>query len=482
MSHKLSRRDVVKAAAGIAGATIAPTAILAQSVPEQTRQSVGSTKPNIIVFIADDAGAGHFGIYGSSAAVTPNIDALGRTGLVADQAILTTPQCSPSRISILSGMHPHATGAEDLHSPLPAGIDLLPHYLKQAGYYTGAMKKMHLGPEGEAQFDWYRDNLTSIEEFLDASGESPFFMWVGFSDPHRPYRPSKTPSVTKRSDIVIPQWMIDSENTREELGLYYDEIARMDRDVGAMMEAIRRRGLGENTLAIVISDNGAPFPREKGTLYDTGIRTPFIANWPGRISAGMRHNKLISVIDMAPSLMSLAGLATPLHFHGRDMSAGLIDPEKLTRQYSFSQRNWHNADEHMRSIRSPRFKLIRNSYLDQQHGTAADIGGGAAFKDLLKAKESGELTPQQQQIFAKPRPQYEFFDLRRDPNELVNRYGADEYRDTIIEMTARLDQWRLDTHDHPESVRRRPDNVSRETAEKPAGAAKLPPFLDDDSN
>ncbi|MFH1965516.1 MAG: sulfatase-like hydrolase/transferase, partial [Acidobacteriota bacterium] len=115
--------------------------------------------PNILVLVADDAGWKDFGCYGNKGIKTPNIDRLAEGGLICENAFLTAPQCSPSRISVLTGRYPHATGAEDLHMPLPEGTTFLPTWLKKAGYFTGHMRKTHYGPEGEKQFDWYSAEL-----------------------------------------------------------------------------------------------------------------------------------------------------------------------------------------------------------------------------------------------------------------------------------------------------------------------------------
>ena len=137
-------------------------------------------RPNIVVFVADDLGWRDTGVYGNAAVRTPNIDRLARSGLLVRYAFGTSPQCSPSRISILSGRYPHATRTEDLHTPLPAGVRLLPSYLQADGYFTGHMAKTHYGPNAERQFQWYSpETAAALPAFLDSAGTRPFFLWVG---------------------------------------------------------------------------------------------------------------------------------------------------------------------------------------------------------------------------------------------------------------------------------------------------------------
>lgn len=143
---------------------------------ESAEVIIDQSLPNIIIFVADDASWRDYGAYGNDAIKTPNIDMLAEGGLLFENAFLTTPQCSPSRISILTGLHPHATGAEDLHMPLPDNVTILPGYLSEKNYFNGHMLKRHYGPNAENQFDWYSPELfEDFPNFLDAAGESPFF-------------------------------------------------------------------------------------------------------------------------------------------------------------------------------------------------------------------------------------------------------------------------------------------------------------------
>ena len=236
--------------------------------------------PNVLIFVADDAGWSDFGVYGNEAITTPNVDRLAATGLRVEYAFLTTPQCSPSRISILSGKYPHATGAEDLHMPLPDGEVLLPTLLKEQGYFTGHMRKTHYGPNGERQFDWYSQAVDDFPRFLEATGDQPFFLWVGFRDPHRGCQDGAFDPPHDPTDVIVPPFLADTPETRADLALYYDEIARMDRDIGHFMDTLDARGLRENTLVIFLSDNGMPFPAAKGDArFETvpGVRRRFAA-------------------------------------------------------------------------------------------------------------------------------------------------------------------------------------------------------------
>jgi hypothetical protein len=154
-------------------------ALAALSLPAFS-QTPAETRPNIVVLIADDLGWRDIGVYGNAVIRTPHLDRLARSGLLVTRVFGTTPQCSPSRISILTGKYAHATGTEDLHTPLPDGERILPSHLQAQGYFTGMMAKTHLGLNGERQFQWYSANLSeALPQFLDSAGTRPFFLWVG---------------------------------------------------------------------------------------------------------------------------------------------------------------------------------------------------------------------------------------------------------------------------------------------------------------
>src|SRR5690625_2890841 len=144
--------------------------------------------PNIIIFVADDANWNDFGPYGNDVIHTPTINKLAEEGLTVNKAFLMVGQCSPSRISILTGMYPHTSGAEELHMHLPEHLKMMPSYLQERGYFTGHMKKTHYGPHGDQQFNWYSEKTAdSFPEFLNEAEGQPFFLWVVFYRQHRPY-------------------------------------------------------------------------------------------------------------------------------------------------------------------------------------------------------------------------------------------------------------------------------------------------------
>ena len=429
-----------------------------------------STQPNIVVFVADDAGWKDSSVYGNPRVRTPNIQRLADTGMTFSRAFVTSPQCSPSRASMLTGLYPHQTGAEDLHEPIPADVTILPAYLREEGYFTGSMLKQHIGRAASRQFEWYSARLGRFEAFLDRAGERPFFLWVGFMDPHRPYLRDTIAEPHDPADVRVPAHLADTPETRREIALYYDEITRMDGWIGRFLDTLEARGLRENTIVIYLSDNGWPFPRAKGSLYDAGMRTPYIWSWPDVVESGTRREGIASTIDLAPTLLDAAGAEIPADMEGESIVGVLRGGESPDgrgsgegRKAAFSQRNWHGTEDHIRAVRTERFKLIINTYETQPFGLPPDIAQSDTWKSLLEHREEGRLNPQQRLNFALPRPPVEFYDLSRDPHEYTNRAWNPEYAAEQQRLFRQLDDWMARTNDYPPGPEPRPDVTDRIT-------------------
>ncbi len=429
-------------------------------------------QPDIVIFVADDVGM-DIGAYGNSFVRTPHLDRLARNGLLLNAAFLTTSSCSPSRATMLSGRYAHSIGAEDLHEPVPDSVNILPHYLSSAGYKTGIMLKAHIGESAAKQFDWndngfYPDWVQgrwnakasgNFKDFLDFADTDPFFLWVGFVDAHRPYQDSLNgaPAIHDPEEVFVPPYLADTRETRRDLAHYYDEIARMDAHIGRFLEILSQRGRLENTIIMFISDNGMPFPRAKGTLYDSGIQTPWIISWPGNIKPGSTYDGLASIIDLAPTVLDLAGLPKPAEMAGKSIAPVFTNQKLPGREYVFSERNWHEADEHMRSLRTDRYKLIINSYTSLPHGSPSEISASPSWHALRNVQR----TKGQNALFQSPRPAVELYDVKEDPFETHNIAGTEEGQKIVMELIRVMDQWKKESGDYPPYERRRMDMVDR---------------------
>jgi arylsulfatase A-like enzyme len=423
-----------------------------------------STKPNILVLIADDASL-DFGCYGNKGINTPNIDALAASGLRIDRAFLTGSQCSPSRTAMITGQFAHTIGTEKLSGPIPPSTKTIPDYLGEQGYFTGLMLKNHMEGKGNQRFDWYgrgwgfyvkdpegwdRGVADEFSTFLDRADDKPFFMWLGFIDPHRKYNDHAIEKVNDPKDAAVPPHLVDDEATRRDLADYYDEISRMDGHIGEVLAELKKRKQLENTLIVFVSDNGMPFPRAKGSLYDTGIRTPLVFSWGDRIEAGSVHKKdLVSTIDLAPTLLDAAGIAKPEPMYGESLLPLLLGDANSSRTHIFSERHHKRSNEYYLTLRSATHKLIRTFDMnaDRPLITVGEVYTSPSWYSLQKNEKAGKLTPGQRRILETQRAQIELYDLVADPHELVNIADNPENQDIVRDLMGRMQQLRRETND-----------------------------------
>ncbi len=449
--------------------TPAGSAALAEQVAGSIREALDertpsttalAPRPNFIIFIADDHGENDLGCYGNDRIRTPHIDRLAREGMRFTQAFLSISSCSPSRSSILTGRYPHNTGAEDLHTPLPAEQWTLARYLKGAGYYCGSVGKWHLGAAEKQNWNQVVECQAkvmadrSIEALRNRDRSKPFFFWMASIDPHRSFESDATQPPHSPDAVRVPPYLPDHPKIRKELALYYDEVSRFDRHIGLIREELEEQNALDNTVIIYLSDNGMPFPRAKCTLYDSGIHTPLIVRWPATIPAGSVQTGLVSSIDLAPTLMALAGVPQQ-SMQGRDIRTMLADPNTQIREQIFAEANWHDFEKFTRASRDRQFKLIRNYYWDTPLWNSVDSVNSITWHGMLEARSAGTLTPAQAFLFRPERPFEEFYDLDADPFEQVNLIDDPHYQRQIDSLRAALDNWRVRTQDEMPEQRRR---------------------------
>jgi arylsulfatase A-like enzyme len=413
-------------------------------------QEEKAKQPNFIVFIADDAAWNDCGPYGNDFIKTPNINKLAEEGLVFNNAFLTTSSCSPSRCSILTGRYPHSTGAPELHMPLPANQVLFAGELQKTGYYTAVAGKYHIGPK-RAEFDSiYGGSPSGCENWVRAlknrPKDKPFFLWLAALDPHRAYQPNTIPEPHNPDDVIVPPYLPDNDSTRKDLALYYDEISRMDSFIGDVMEELKKQGEDENTLVIYMTDNGRPFPRCKTRLYDSGIKTPFVVRWPGKIETG-RTDALVSSIDIAPTFCELAGAEISETFQGVSFVPVLKNTSAETRDYIAGEHNWHDYQAHERAIRNTRFLYIRNAYPQLNASPPADAVRSITYQKMIELFEAGELNEKQLDCFVAPRPAEELYDVVKDPYHFNNLAENADYSNELAEMRFLLDSWTEEFND-----------------------------------
>jgi N-sulfoglucosamine sulfohydrolase len=439
----------------------------------------GSPRPNILLVLSDDQSVPHVGCYGNPDIKTPILDRFAAEGIRFDRAYVTCPQCVPSRASIMTGRSPVAVQMTRFSAPLAAEYKVFPEILRAAGYYSGvAGRTYHLdgaaggrqAPEtarvykehGLATFpkrlDFVKTTsggpniLAQYREFLDAVPKGkPFVLELCFNDPHRPLDRNAIPVPHDPAKLALPPWYPDTKLVRDDFARYYDEIARFDSDFGKVLDELKKRGLADNTLVMMMGDNGASQFRGKGTLYEYGVHVPLLARWPGVIKPGSTSTDLVSGEDLAPTYLEAAGVAVPKEMTGVSFLKRLKGESFDGRKYVFAERGAHGSAlptnsanfDLGRVVIGKRHKLIYNA-LWQIPFTPVDFAGDAFWKELQQMHKDGKLDALFERLYFSPtRPMFELFDLEADPSEFKNLNGTKEAATVEKELKAALQEWMI---------------------------------------
>jgi len=412
-------------------------------------------KPNIVLFITHDQGQ-FLGCYNTPATPnslqTPNLDRLAKDGIRFTNYFCTAPQCSPSRGSIQTSLYPHQNGLMGLVNrgwSLPSNNKTIPMYLRESGYSTHLIGLQHeardvntLGYDtvSKRMKDYRYDTnrlFSEYESFLEnhRNDEKPFYLNIGTIEIHRPF--VIWSQANDNYSVKVPPFLPDNDKVRKDLSLFYGIINPVDEAIGKIIEVLERTGLREKTLFIYTTDHGSPFPRAKCTLYDPGIKTLLIMNCPNQylFKGGKVLDQMISNIDLLPTLLDFIGAEIPENIEGKSFLPVLKDPTVLFRSEIFTEKNFHEIYDPLRSVRTKEFKYIRNfepsEYLYQIPLDIERGLSGQGLKDKIKMKRANE----------------ELYDLKNDPNEDTNLINNPAYKAILIGLRQALTNWMKKTND-----------------------------------
>lgn len=445
---RLSRRSLLQGgvSAGLWAAPGVPLSWASSWVP--ARAQAPSPLPNFVFLISDDHSAPDLGCYGNAAVHTPNLDRMAREGVRFLNAFVSSPQCSPNRSAILTGCFPHTIGTSRLHTPMPEWESSILEMLKERGYFVGAFRKVHQGPVFDKRWNFYGARGVPFEKFFDALPPGrPFYLHVGFTDPHRPYRPGGFSPPHDPARAQVPRFLPDTPEVRQDLAHYYDAIARMDAECGRIFEILRERKLEDNTLVVFTGDNGMPFPRAKASCYDSGLRVPLLARWPGKIKPESVARELISHVDLPVTWLEAAGIEKPKKMQGRSLLNLLLGKSSTARAEIFAERNWHNTFDPMRAIRTGRYKLIFNAAPKFPYRPISDVEASPSWQSYLELARNGRLGALHMRLLEPTRPMFELYDLERDPDEFHNLATSPEHAEILQDLKYRLSDWMHETYD-----------------------------------
>lgn len=432
-------------------------------------QVTGQSSPNILFLIADDWSYPHAGIYGDKVVRTPTFDRLAKEGALFMNAYTAAPSCSPSRASILTGRYPHQNeSGGNLWSEWPARYTTYVSLLEKNGYYAGSTRKgwgpgdfhvagLNHNPAGNSHSDF--------SSFLaDRPDEKPFVFWFGSTDPHRVYETNTGIQAGMKLDLVnVPGFLPDLSCVRNDILDYYYEVERFDRECGQLIRLLEDSGELDNTIIVMTSDNGMPFPRAKANLYDYGTRMPLAIRWPEKISAGRIITEFVSFIDLAPTFTEAAGLAPDNQMSGQSIWP-LFEGLQQDREQVFLERERHanvrkgDLSYPSRAIRTHDFLFIWNpmperypagdSTVHQSVGQWGDVDNSITKFLIMGMKNSSPSNaPDYYGLSFNKRPEMELYDVRNDPYQLSNLAYDPAYNEVQEMLRERLHKWMKATDD-----------------------------------
>lgn len=429
-----------------------------------------TARPNILWISCEDISP-HLGCYGDAQATTPHLDRLAAEGVRYTHAFACHGVCAPSRTGIITGMHPISLGANHMRSKalLPATISCFPVWLRQAGYYCTNNSKTDYNLVWQVRDVWDESSAKAHWKHRP-DPEQPFFAVFNLTMTHESkVWPEGWRSVVKDlppasrhspQQVRVPPLYPDTRVVREDLARLLDIITVMDLEVGRLLQELQDAGEADNTIVMFWSDHGDGLPRAKRWVYDTGTRVPLLVRIPERLRvAGQGHpgsvdERLVSLLDLGPTVLHLAGVPVPPLLHGQPF---LGPAAPAPRQYVHAARD--RVDERfdlVRSVRDRRFRYVRNLMPWRpalQHVAYAERN--QIRQELRRLLQTGGLPPRMAQYFSTPRPPEELYDVEADPYELQNLAADADYADTLQRLRAECDRWQLeagDVHLLPEPI------------------------------
>jgi len=408
-------------------------------------------RPNVLWIISDDHSRDDLGCYGNRWVKTPNVDRLARQATRFTRAFAAAPTCAPTRSGLITGMYPISIGAHNQRNAeavLPPHVRLLPQYLKEAGYFcVNANWNLRRPGKTDYQFQWDRKSTYErATDWAERKPGQPFFAQVQISEPHRPFKPDPENPIDP-DRIALPPQYPDDPVVRIDFAQYFESVQIADRKVGEILRKLEAEGDAENTVVFFFSDQGRPFPRGKQFLYDEGLAIPLIVRWPGKLAPGSVRDDLVSMIDFAPTCLSLAGLDVPEHVHG----AVFLGDRATRRECLFASRDRvDDAVDRIRCLRTERYKYIRNFYpeLPYDQDETYMVMMHPTLAALKKWHAEGRLDEAQSKWMAPSRPEEELYDLAADPHELCNLADDPRHREVLVSLRGQLDRWLDETNDH----------------------------------
>ena len=439
-------------------------------------------KPNVLWISFEDC-LPLYGCYGDPVARTPTVDRLASEGCIYPHAFSTAPICAPARAAVITGMYPTSIGAHHMRTtrgqaydaPVPHFAKCLGEYFRREGYYCSNNVKTDY--QFQAPFAAWNDCSDTAHWRNRPDPAMPFFavfnpefthesgMWdEDRTWPFNYVEPSRMPT-TDPAAVEVPPYFPDTPKVRQSIAKDYDNIALCDQVLDVLLKQLEEDGLADNTIVVHWSDHG-PMPRGKRHPYDTGIHSPMIIRWPGAVEPGTTSDRLVSTVDLGPTMLSACGITVPPHMQGRAFLGPQAAPE---RQYVHASIDRSDADYDMvRAVRDRRYKYIKNYFPEKPYLLWNSFRNHhPIMQEWYRCWIEGELDETQSIMFAEKRPVEELYDIQTDRWEVHNLAGDAGCRGVLEGMREELDAWQKETGDLGSMDERVMKSIHYPNGEKP---------------
>lgn len=420
-------------------------------------------RPNILWITNEDMSPIHLGCYGGKVAKTPNIDQLAREGVLYTNAFSTAGVCAPSRNTLITGMYHTSIGGHNMRNYMPGSFNspnfrsgapfpsysvltpealrAFPEFLRKAGYYCTNNYKQDY--QFEAPVTVWDENSATADWRGRKDKNQPFFSVINLEDTHEGqlFARESMPLTVKPEDVELLPFYKDTPTMRKDVARHLSNIEDMDRKVGEIIKKLKEDGLYDNTIIFYYSDHGDCLPFVKRELYDRGLKVPLIIRYPNAKNGGTKTDELVSFVDFAPTILSLANIPLPSYLQGRAFLGS--QKSKTARKYIFAARDRMDAKvDRVRAVSDGRFKYLKNYMPElpyyQDLNYRKQIKGMA---ELLKLRDEGQLTGLQMYWFRPNKPVEELFDVQKDPYEVNNIANDPTYAEKLKELRTQHENW-----------------------------------------
>lgn len=418
------------------------------TVPHAAAAIASETKPNLVLILADDCTFRDIGCYGGQA-LTPHIDRLAQQGMRFTRCFQAAPMCSPTRHNLYTGQYPVKSGAYPNHTFVREGVKSIAHDLQPLGYRIALSGKTHIRPRDSFPFEYSSANNNPNMKVIDslmqqcASSQTPFCLLACSNEPHSPWNKGDA-SQYDADQITLPDYFVDTPETRGNMVNYLAEITYFDSQVGQILDLLDQHQLSDNTLVMVLSEQGSSFPFGKWTCYDTGLQSACVVRWPGQVQPGTVIDAMVEYVDVLPTFVEAAGGSMRSELDGRSFLNVLLGKATSHKSYVFGEmttRGIINGSDYfgIRSVRSERFKYIVNFTPDMEFTNACT--NSTIFKSWQKKAATGDQHAEERVRRYSFRPAIELYDLVTDPNEWNNLAHDPQYADVQKELQRQLQRW-----------------------------------------